>query len=354
MRLRLALLVAGVSLLAPAQTKLSVERLASFVRSAVQLKQPDKQVAAYLDKVELRERLDDATFEELSRLGAGPRTMQALTALRDASRSLPAAPKPAPPPPPPPPIPPPDSVEQQRIIEQVREYALNYTKNLPDFICTQVTRRYVDPSGMEYWRQHDTLTARVAYSEHREDYKLVLVNNQLVRDVSFQSLGGTTSAGEFGSLMYELFTPAAEAAFGWERWATLRGRRAYVFTYRVAQSRSKWHVIYEHTNDVVPAYHGLVFVDRDLLAVLRITLVAELPPDFPVQQTMTTLDYDWAEIAGHQYMLPLKAVVRMGQARYLTKNDVEFRLYRKFTAESTITFTPDALPEDRTVEQPPK
>jgi hypothetical protein len=122
----------------------------------------------------------------------------------------------------------------------------------------------------------------------------------------------------------------------------------------VAQSRSKWHVIYEHTNDVVPAYHGLVFVDRDLLAVLRITLVAELPPDFPVQQTMTTLDYDWAEIAGHQYMLPLKAVVRMGQARYLTKNDVEFRLYRKFTAESTITFTPDALPEDRTVEQPPK
>jgi hypothetical protein len=168
-------------------------------------------------------------------------------------------------------------------------------------------------------------------------------------------MGGATSTGEFGSLMYEVFEPASDASFGWERWATLRGRRAYVFNYRVAQPRSKWHVVYERTDDVVPGYHGLIFVDRDTLSVMRITLEAELPPSFPVQEAKTTLDYDLADISGNQYMLPLKAVIRMRKAKYLTKNEVEFRLYRKFSAEASITFdTPDPLPEEKTKEEPPK
>jgi len=50
----------------------------------------------------------------------------------------------------------------------------------------------------------------------------------------------------------------------------------------------------------------------------------------------------------------LKAVMRMRQAKLLTKNDVEFRLYRKFTAEAEIKYdTPEPLPEDKTKEQPP-
>ena len=37
----------------------------------------------------------------------------------------------------------------------------------------------------------------------------------------------------------------------------------------------------------------------------------------------------------------------------MTKNDIEFRLYRKFGTESTIKFeTPDPLPEDQTKEKP--
>jgi hypothetical protein len=37
----------------------------------------------------------------------------------------------------------------------------------------------------------------------------------------------------------------------------------------------------------------------------------------------------------------------------MTRNDIEFRLYRKFGTESTIKFeTPDALPEDQTKEKP--
>jgi hypothetical protein len=358
MRLRVALLLLGASLCMSAATKLTVEQLVSFIRSAIQLKQPDRQVASYLGTVALTQRLDDVTIEDLQSEGAGPKTVEALKTLREASQTLSAPPQPTPTPPPPPPIPPPSETEQNRVIEQAREYAMNYTKSLPDFLCTQVTRRYVDPHGMEFWALTDTLTSRVSYVNHKEDYKLVMVNNHSVTNVAYESVGGTTSAGEFGSMMKEIFDPETEAAFHWERWATLRGRRAHVYSYRVDQPRSKWSVGYkgEHGSEqTVPGYHGLIFIDRDLLAVVRITLVAELPATFPIQQAQDTLDYDLTSISGREYLLPLRAVVQLREGRYLSKNEVEFRLYRKFGAEATITFdTPDALPDDKTKEQPAK
>lgn len=358
MRLRVALLLLGASLLLPAATKLTVGQLVSFIRSAIKLKQPDREVAAYLATVTLTQRLDDTTVEDLQGEGAGPKTVEALKALRNASQTLLAPPTPTPIPPPPPPIPPPSAEEQRTVIEKAREYAMNYTKSLPDFLCTQVTRRYVDPHGMEFWAPTDTLTARLSYVDHHEDYKLVMVNNRAVADRSMESVGGAISTGEFGSLMKEIFDPETEARFRWERWATLRGRRAHVYSYQVDQTRSQWHVTYrgEHSNDdTVPGYHGLIFIDRDLLAVVRISMDADLPVTFPIQQARDTLDYDLASISGHEYLLPLRAVMQMREGKYLNKNEVEFRLYRKFTAEATITFdTPDALPDDKTKEQPPK
>ncbi len=343
-------------MLAAAQTRMTVEQLVKFIRSSVQIKQTDKEVARYLKKVALSERLDARTIEELQAFGAGPKTREALNELAAASKTLP---------PPAQPvavfqeraeIPPPDPAEQKRVLAAAREYAMRYVSSLPDFLCTQVTRRYADPSGMEFWSALDTITARLSYVDNKEDYKVVLLNSRPV-NTSMHELGGAVSTGEFGSMMKELFDPKTEASFAWERWATLRGRRTYVFRYRVAQPRSQWHVAYERTNDIVPAYNGLVYVDRDTDSVVRITMNAELPPSFPIQQAATVLDYDFAEIGDQKHLLPLKAVVRMREGKLLVKNDVEFRLYRKFTAEASIKFdaeTPEPLPEDKTTEQPPK
>jgi hypothetical protein len=359
MRARLAILLLGFSLGLPAQTKMTVEQLVGFIHSSVERKQTDKDVANYLRKVTLSQRLDEPTIEDLRSRGAGPRTLEALGALRAASKDLPAPPPPKvlPETPPPAPMPPPSQAEQSKALGAAREYALGYSKNLPNYLCTQVTRRYVDPTGTEYWRPEDVLTARLTYFEQKETYKLVLKNNQAVTgDVPYQSVGGSISTGEFGSMMKEMFSPEAEAEFHWERWGKLHGRIAHVFNYRVAQENSKWHVTYEKTDDIVPGYHGLVYVDRDTAMVLRIVFEAELPPTFPIQQVTDTLDYDQVPIGSSQYMLPLKAVLRMRQGKFLVKNEVEFRLYRKFTVETGITYdqTPEPLPANKTQEQPPK
>jgi hypothetical protein len=113
-------------------------------------------------------------------------------------------------------------------------------------------------------------------------------------------------------------------------------------------------VIYEGKDRVVPPYHGFIYVDADTLAVMRITLEADsMPPGFPVQQARTTLDYDFQKISEQEFILPLKAEVYMRAGKMLVRNETEFRLYRKFGSEATITYTPERLPDSTTQEQKP-
>ena len=87
----LLLLVTAFALIAASEMPLTVAKLTDFIRSAAQIKQPDKQVAETLRHFKMVEKLDDRTIEELQSLGAGPKTVAALKELGDASASLPEA-----------------------------------------------------------------------------------------------------------------------------------------------------------------------------------------------------------------------------------------------------------------------
>lgn len=368
MRFRFLAAVLALSLAATAQQTLSIEQLASFLRSSVAIKQSDREVAVYVSKIKLSQRLDDRTIEEMRGYGIGPKTVQALEALRDRTQTLAVA-KPLEAPLAPKVKPPPTSEEQAAIIDDVREYALNYSKNLPDFICTQVTRRYGalaqgsrygGPSGgTPSWQKLDELTIRLSYFDQKEDYKLILVNSTPATQ-NYGQLGGATSTGDFGSMMREIFEPSTEAHFEWDHWGTLRTQPVMAFAYRVDQSRSQWHITVKDTGDhVVPAYHGLVYVDPRAHAILRVTLVADnLPADFPVKSAKEILDYDYQDISGHNFLLPLKGEVDMDSSQILTMNVLEFHMYRKYSAESEIkydadiTAAPPPIADDKTKETP--
>jgi hypothetical protein len=284
--------------------------------------------------------------------GAGLKTIEALRKLGDQTRSLSTPPPPAPKPVVQP-IPPPDSLTQGRVLDRASEYARNYVQSLPNFICTQVTRRYVDPSGLEFWQSQDVIVTKLSFFEQKEDYKVVLVNNRPVT-TSMHKIGGTTTTGEFGTLLKDLFDPGTAASFDWERWATLRGRRMHVFAYRVNKERSKYNIVYERTQSITPGYTGLVYVDRDTNQIMRVTQdVLETPAGFPINQVRNVLDYDNIEIAGQKFVLPLKASTISRAGRTMFKNDTEFRMYNRFGTESTITFAPDPLSEDEVPAEPP-
>ena len=109
--------------------------------------------------------------------GAGPQTVSALRSLITVSAALPEQ-QPLPPKPVTPGIPPPDSIEQKRILAEITDNARNYSENLPNFICLQVTRRYGDNSGLENYRLIDTIAERLSYFEQKEDYKVVSVERR--------------------------------------------------------------------------------------------------------------------------------------------------------------------------------
>ena len=368
MRFRLLASFFAVCLAATAQT-LTVDKLVQFIQSSAPMLKKgtmtDKDVAQYLAKAKMAERLDDRTLESIQGLGVGPKTLKELQRLRDESHDLAAAKpidigaKPAQ-------APPPSSEEQAAIVDDVRSYAQAYSKRLPDFICTEVQRRFAAPrSGLRgggdatsepSWEMYDSLTIRLSYFQQKEDYKLVLRNNK-VTDQDYRTVGGATVTGDFGSLMKEIFDRATQARFEWDHWATIRSRLSMAFAYHVAQANAQWHVSYGRDYDIVPAYKGIVFVDATSHEVVRITWEAEnMPASFPVKSVQEILDYDFTDLSGQQYLLPLKAQTLMAGDEEITRNDTEFRLYRKYSAESILKFdttdTPPPLPEDQTKETP--
>ena len=372
-----------------AQTQqMNVAQLVDFVRSEMALKQAnwDKQTAAYIKKIQLTEKLTDKTIIDLEAQGAGPKTVQALQELRDqsAARKTPSQDVTYSPATAPdstlssgpgvarlgstqgPVIPPPDSVRQQKMLDLMKEYAMTYTQSLPNFLCVEVMRRYVDPNAGDHYRSLGNVLAQVSYNEGQEKYKVYSINGHY-EDTTLDkaaATGGAISSGEFGSLMREIFEPRSQAEFGWDHWATLRGRRMAVFNYLIDSGHSQWSITYSSgpgdEQRIITAYKGLVYADPNTGQITRIKFIAvDIPRTFPVSQATEILDYDQVQISGQPFICPLMATLNMTSGREKTKNEIEFRDYRKFGIDSGITYDmnanisePPPLPTSKTEEQP--
>ena len=347
MRSRVLALLFAACLTALGQTY-TVAKLSTALKSIAtdsQHKAGDADLASFLAKVRLTERLDDRLLEELrTQLSLGPKTMAVLRKLRDQSQNLPAAVAAVPPQAPPPiAIPPPE--EQRAILEDVRKYALSYSENLPDFICLEVDRRW-DASpvtvGSPDWRRRDELIKRLSYFEQKENYRLVMVDNSVSTNQDVKSAGGSQSFGDFGSMMRQVFEPVTAASFEWGAWHTWHGERVMTFNYRVGLENSRYHLMWGKDRDIVTAYHGWFEVDPTTHVVMRIAVVAEnIPADFPLQGASDVLEYDYQDLSGRKFLLPVRAEILMNARDRLTKNEKEFRTYQKYSADALIKYDGD-------------
>jgi hypothetical protein len=254
-------------------------------------------------------------------------------------------------------LPPPLSPkEQAALLEKAREQALSYSRGLPSFICLQVTRRHVDTTGRGDWILADVFNAKLSYEKEKgEHYQIISVNNKYTDIPSMEALGGSTSSGEFGTMLNGIFEPERETHFAWRQQAGLRGRATEVFDFYVEQQHSIWRITYMKSQTIVTAFRGRVWIDRETAEVLSLAMVAEdIPPDFPIRMVAETLDYDWATISGLRFLLPAKALMQMAESRYVSKNEITFRLYQKFSADTSIKFDiPDEEEKPAEKQAPP-
>jgi hypothetical protein len=332
--MRLVLLVMLAAGSARAET---IAEFLQSVRAALADRRADPEIATVVAKAKLDERLTDTVIEQLESEGAGPRTVEELEWQREASRGL-AGPKgvdlttPGPPP---------SAEEQARMIEEARVNALQYTANLPDFVCTENILRYARPNGKP-WKTHDTLTIDVAFAEKGERYKPLAIDGKPTTK-SVKSIGGFTSNGEFGSTLRFIFRPESAAQFRWERWGNLRGKRVAVFAFHIEQKNSRYTVNARQSvlkrSRVVTGAVGLVYIEPETRRTLRFSEADDgMPPDFPIRETWSSLDYDYAEIGGQKFLLPRRFDMRVTARNEQLRNVTKFENYRKFSSEATVTF----------------
>lgn len=351
MRFALTLAMLAFPALAADPPQATVNDVVALVRAGLAANHDDKQIAKALSKVKLRECLDAYPVEELESAGAGPKTLLELRHLREISEELPLPeelPKfnlPA--------VPSPE--ELLAAIHHARVYALNYAAHLPDFLCNETVERFEDIGGKGNWDKKDVLGVKLSYLDHAEDYHLTTLNGHPTTQ-SFQSMRGAWSQGEFGSMMLEVFVPESHAQFRWDHWTHLRKRPTQVYSYRIKEGTSQYKLAFgtgSIPDEVIVGLEGLVYLDGETNDIVRLTNRAvDIPVDFPVRQAITVLDYAPQDVGGKQYVLPLRAEVRMGTGYIHTKNEVTFSGFRKFQGESTITFDTDA--DDKTGKDPIK
>ena len=200
--------------------------------------------------------------------------------------------------------------------------------------------RYDDVKGIMALK--DTVDVRLSYFDQHENYRVLSLNGKMTTR-PFADIGGAVSEGEFGSLLASIFIGESKTVLRWDHWTTIRKRVAHVYSFRILPEHSTYRMDFRsdgrsEARSTIAGQHGFVYIDRETNQILRIVAEADVPPDFPVRQSSTMLDYDFTSVGGRQFLLPLRADVRMATAHLHTRNLVEFKEYRKFTGESTITF----------------
>jgi hypothetical protein len=235
----------------------------------------------------------------------------------------------------------PSANEQARIIEDARRIALDYTANLPNFLCTETIQRSTMQKSGKPWKLNDTLILDMAFSNNNERYKLLTISGKPTTK-TLDKVGGIISDGDFGTMLAWIFRPRSQTRFQWHSWTTLRGRPTLVFSYNVEQSHSEFRTSWNKLERIA-AFGGLVYIDRENSRVMRITYApTDMPFFWPIAEVSSELDYGLATIGDQQYFLPLHAelllVEREGRQH---RNVMDFGNYRKFSAEATLSFEKD-------------
>jgi hypothetical protein len=296
----------------------------------------DGKVAQELSDLELTERVSPTLLAHWETDFPGTKSHEALIKLADLAAFMnPPAGDVVP-------IPGPDSATEERMLEMAAEYVKTTTTRLPNFIATRATTHFEDTpstqtggggaplmvttmghsmrtlgpsmSNTEYKSLHSTGTfsTLVTYRDGRE-----------VRDTEAEKgknpgkpASGFTTVGEFGPILSVVMGDVLRSeAATWQRWEQRlnegASEPAAVFRYAVPEEQSNYMVGIPSggkIEEIYPGYHGEIAIDPATGAILRISLVAELPAPYEAMQTAILVEYAAVTIGEQSYFCPAHGV----------------------------------------------
>lgn len=228
--------------------------------------------------------------------------------------------------------------DSSSAIDDARDAAGSFSSDLPNFLVEQVTTRYQGSRYVDNWKSMDVVTAEVASVDGKEDYRNIKVNG---RPTSRPEDSGSWSTGEFQVTLKDILSPMTAAAFKANGEDRVANRPALVYALSVEQEHSHWTLVAENGRQYKPAYKGTIWIDKETRRVLRIEKQAvSLPRDFAYDKAESMLEYGYVAIDGTKYLLPVESanVACMTGTSSCSRNAIEFRNYRKFSADSSVSF----------------
>lgn len=333
----------------------------------------DGKVAQELQDLELTERVSPARLAHWEGEFPGAKTHEALTKLADLAAFLdPPAGDVVP-------IPGPDSATQERMLELASEYVKNTTTRLPNFTATRVTTHFEDTpaqqsiyasrmnvlgsgtrgmrgtgitvNSTEYKSLHSTGSSSTTVA-YQDGYEVHDTDAEPGKRPSRPSTSLTTN-GEFGPILSRVMGDAMRSEVTWQRWEQGASEPVAVFRYVVPGEQSNFLVgipAEGKIEDVYPGYHGEIAIDPATGAILRISVVAELPAPYDAMQTAILVEYAPVTIGERSYICPVRGVAfskvptangpaaSQGSANDVQTqvNDVVFTDYHLFRSEARI------------------
>jgi hypothetical protein len=149
-------------------------------------------------------------------------------------------------------------------------------------------------------------------------------------------VGGLISTGQFAGLLKSLFDETSQTTFQDAGTVSFSGRPCRVFSYVVETAYSR-QTLQVGKSRTIAGYRGRIFVDPETRQIVRLESESfDLPPDFPVSEAVSVVEFGWVTIGEQDYLLPVAARVTLTDRkdRMTSLNCITFQKYGKF--ETTV------------------
>jgi hypothetical protein len=247
--------------------------------------------------------------------------------------------------------------EQDKALAAIREYALNYTKNLPDFTCIRMTQqstafknqvRYRSGGSSHPWI--NIVEEELTVSGKREIYRTLKVDNDIPENLAKpppDQIFRRISVREFGWSLDRIFGAETGTRFHWSRSSKLRGRSVTVFSFDVPRAHGAQ--VYDRLakQDLLVGYQGLVYADVQSDTVLRVEIrSSDFPPESELTGMELTFDYKAVKLAEREFVLPYRFSMDLHSRiypgmHYLAEESsvtADYQKYRVYSAQSAVVF----------------
>ncbi len=253
----------------------------------------------------------------------------------------------------------PSEKEASEVLTKARAATLAALEDMPDFVVKQQVARSAAYAGTNNFQNLDRLVVAVSYrASGQEEYRILSRNGVLETDPkpkqSYEEVGGTSSTGEFVTVLAKIFKPESDTEFKLVDTDVIRNRRALVFDYSVTREKAQQVIIAAGSFDdtAITGMKGRVWIDRENFRVLRVESAAtEIPEGFRVRSANRTIDYDWVTISNENYLLPSLSDVRLTSREnkqvYETRNFIRFKDYQRYGSEVKILDDDETAPPEK-------